>query len=34
MGVAIGPVIVCLTIVTGFFLFSGNQDGTMMDHSW
>ncbi len=31
IGVAIGAVIVCLAIVAGFFLFSGNQDGTMMD---
>lgn len=31
IGVAIGAVIVCLVIVAGFFLFGGNQDGTMMD---
>ena len=31
IGVAIGAVIVCLAIVAGFFLFGGNQDGTMMD---
>lgn len=31
IGVAIGAVIVCLAIVVGFFLFGGNQDGTMMD---
>lgn len=31
IGVAIGAVIVCLVIVVGFFLFGGNQDGTMMD---
>lgn len=31
ISVAIGAVIVCLVIVAGFFLFGGNQDGTMMD---
>lgn len=31
IGVAIGAVIACLAIVAGFFLFGGNQDGTMMD---
>lgn len=31
IGVAIGVVIVCFAIVAGFFLFGGNQDGTMMD---
>ena len=31
IGVVIGTVIVCLAIVAGFFLFGGNQDGTMMD---
>lgn len=31
IGAAIGAVIVCLAIVAGFFLLSGNKDGTMMD---
>lgn len=31
IGAAIGAVIVCFAIVAGFFLLSGNKDGTMMD---
>lgn len=31
IGVAIGAVIVCLAIVAGFFLFSGNKDDMMID---
>ena len=31
IGAAVGAVIVCLAIVAGFFLLSGNKDGTMMD---
>lgn len=31
IGAAIGAVIVCLAIVAGFFLLSGNKDGMMMD---
>lgn len=31
IGAAIGAIIVCLAIVAGFFLLSGNKDGMMMD---
>ena len=31
IGAAVGAVIVCFAIVAGFFLLSGNKDGTMMD---